>query len=67
MALRKSGSRRQPSAQLSSDSLPGQSTYTYTLLVGRNSLLVTQGKTNLPIEPFRIDRFAGKDVRVPAH
>jgi sarcosine oxidase subunit beta len=29
--------------------------------------LVTQGKTNLPIEPFRIDRFAGKDARVPAY
>jgi len=29
--------------------------------------LVTHGKTNLPIEPFRIDRFAGQDARVPAH
>jgi len=29
--------------------------------------LVTQGKTNLPIEPFRIDRFAGKDARVAPH
>jgi len=27
--------------------------------------LVTQGKTNLPIEPFRIDRFAGTDAAFP--
>lgn len=29
--------------------------------------LVTQGRTNLPIEPFRIDRFAGTDAKVKAH